>query len=215
VVIDHLTQITGDVDENTSEMATIMGNLRSMAESLNLAVILIHHQVKNASRFNISSSESLRGHGSILASCDLACVIERDKFVHDQVLIKPVAVRGANVDTIVATFSYQQKTDGSRELSTARFWGVSLEKQMAELDVRAREAVEAILEHAPGLNKSALKGALKKKLKDDIGDTRAREVIDSMVLDGIIYYEKGAKGSQNYFLVDGENGRSGKAEARE
>lgn len=198
VVVDHLSQITGDIDENTSEMATIMGNLRGMVEASNLALILIHHQIKGASRFGISASDSLRGHGSILASCDLACLIERDAFNRDQILIKPAAVRGAGVDNISALFSYDHKNDDSRELQEARFWGVETES----LDLQGEQAALEIVCDDPGINNTALRTALIDAI-EGMKDYRARQVISRLERSGRIVVKSGDKKSKIYYLPEG------------
>lgn len=197
VVVDHLGQITGDIDENTSEMATIMGNLRGMVEASNLAVILIHHQIKGASRFGISASDSLRGHGSILASCDLACLIERDAFNRDQLYIKPAAVRGAGVDNISALFSYSHKNDDSRELQEARFWGVETES----LDLQGEQAALEIISDDPGINNTALRTALIDAI-EGLKDYKARQVISRLERSGQIVVKTGDKKSKTYFLPE-------------
>jgi hypothetical protein len=197
VVIDHLTQITGDVDENTSGMARIVGNLRSMVEELNLALILLHHQIKGATRMGVMSSESLRGHGSILASCDLACLIERNENNRDQVLIKPVAVRGAMVDSFSAIFSYKQKDDGSQELEEARFWGIEAEK----LEDQAEAAVIDILTNETNLKYTDLITSL----TDDVvnlGNSKARRVISRLEREGTIKFKPGDKGAKLYYLSE-------------
>lgn len=197
VVIDHLTQITGDADENTSQMADIMGNLRGMVEDLNLALILVHHQIKGASRYGITPSDSLRGHGSILASCDLACQIERNANNSNQIAIKPAAVRGAGVDEMAAMFSFEQKTDNSRELAQARFWGAETES----IDTLAEQAALDILASQPGLTHTALRSALVDEV-EGLGDYKARQVISRLERAGKITHKKGDKGAKLYYLPE-------------
>lgn len=181
LVIDHLTQIVGDIDENTSGMAEIMGHLRGMAEAANLALVLIHHQIKNSGRFGVSASDSLRGHGSILASCDLALVVERNIALKDQINLLPAAVRGANVDPISALFTYEHKPGNSLELETARFWGTPVETLNAKIDKTILEVVE----ENPGLNQSQLRSQALDLLKPaGIGDPAIRYAIARLVKSG-------------------------------
>jgi hypothetical protein len=199
VVIDHLTQIVGVVDENSSLMARIVGNLRSMVEELNLSLILLHHQIKGATRMGVMSSESLRGHGSILASCDLACLIERNENNRDQVLIKPVAVRGSVVDSFSAIFTYKQKDDGSQDLEEARFWGIEAEK----LEDQAEAAVIDILTGESDLTHTALITALTDAIAN-LGNFKARRVINRLERERTIKFKPGAKGAKKYYLPKDE-----------
>jgi hypothetical protein len=197
VIIDHLTQITGSIDENTSEMATVMSNLRGMAEALNLAVVLIHHQIKGASRFGITASDSLRGHGSILASCDLAALVERSVTQKDQIGVRPAAVRGAGVDNFAAFFTYEHKQDGSLELDKARFWGVPPET--AEQGIE--QALIDTVSDEPGINQTALRAAVAELL--DVGDATIRKAISRLVRDGRFTVTDGKKGAKHYSLAEG------------
>ena len=199
IVVDHLTQITGDVDENTSGMAEVMGNLRGMVEDLDLCLFLVHHQVKGMARFGIAGSESLRGHGSILASCDAAFQLERSKTEKDQVIVKPVAERGANVDALAAVFSYEQKSDGSRELEKARFFHIAAETA----DTLGELAVLDLLAVSPGITFTALKSALSDAV-EEIGDHKARQIIHRLEREKKIYFEPGGKGAKLYYLLGEE-----------
>lgn len=181
LVIDHLTQIVGDIDENTSGMAEIMGHLRGMAEAAGIALVLIHHQIKNSSRFGISASDSLRGHGSILASCDLAMIVERNRLAKDQINVTPAAVRGADIDSFSAMFTYAHKPGNSLELEEARFWGSKSETVNDEID----KTIIEVVEENPGLNQSQLRSQVLEILKPSgIGDPAIRYGIVRLVKSG-------------------------------
>jgi hypothetical protein len=187
LVIDHLTQICGDVDENTSQMAEVMGHLRGLAESASLALVIVHHQVKNSGRFKTTASDSLRGHGSILASCDLAMVVERSRSIKDQITVTPAAVRGANVDSLSALFSYSHKAGNSLELEEARFWGVPTETITDLIDKTILEVVD----ESPGLNQSQLRSQALEILKPhEIGDPAIRNSIKRLVKSGDLVESK-------------------------
>ncbi len=49
VVIDNFANITGGIDENKPEIGNVMANLRRLAEKLQIALILVHHQRKGDS----------------------------------------------------------------------------------------------------------------------------------------------------------------------
>lgn len=201
LVVDHLSQVLGDADENTSAVAPVMSALRGLAEALNLALVLVHHQVKGASRFGISSSDALRGHGSILASCDLAAVVERQTLDPLGVGIKPVAVRGPNVSEFAAKFSFEPKQDGSLELETARFWGVKSESVDAEIEA----AVVSALQSSPGLNQTALRAAVAESVSG-AGDPAIRAMLARLERDKRVFVKKGAQNSKLYSLPGGDDG---------
>lgn len=123
IIIDNLGLITGDTEENSGEMAQVMGNLRWLCEETVSAVIVVHHQRKSsgANDKGVRKGEMLRGHSSIEASLDLALMIER-KEGEDKIAIVPTKVRGYREhDIIGANFTYEHK-EGTKELVTARFF---------------------------------------------------------------------------------------------
>ena len=195
LVIDHLSQVLGDVDENTSQVAGIMAALRGLAESLNLAIVLIHHQVKGSTRFGISASDSLRGHGSILASCDLAAVVERQTIDRQAVNIKPVACRGPALENFAAKFGWTAKDDGSLELQEARFFGVDVGS--IELEIEA--AVLEILEDDPGITQTALRSQVAEQV-EAAGDPKIRAVLSRMERAGKVKVKPGKQNSKRYEL---------------
>lgn len=197
VVIDHLAQVIGDVDLNTSPMAEIMGNFRVMVDELNIALIMAHHQVKSASRYGIKASESLSGHASILAGCDLAFLVERNENQEDQISIVPAAVRGPTVPKLSALFSYKQKSGKSHELEEAKFWNIDYE----DLKEKTEAAIIDILRDEPNLNQSDLIIAVGDCV-EGVGDYKARRVIGKMVREHKIIRGKGPKGSKIYRLPE-------------
>ena len=121
-VIDNFGVITGGVDENSSEMATVMGNLRWLAESTGAAVVVIHHPRKGDTKGNSNAGDSLRGHGSILAALDLALLVEREQGSRI-VAVRSVKARSVPVAPFVANWTYTHKA-GTKELATGQFYGM-------------------------------------------------------------------------------------------
>lgn len=121
-VIDNFGVITGGVDENSSEMATVMGNLRWLAESTGAAVVVIHHPRKGDTKGNSNAGDSLRGHGSILAALDLALLVEREQGSRI-VAVRSVKARSVPVAPFVANWTYTHKPD-TKELATGQFYGM-------------------------------------------------------------------------------------------
>lgn len=194
LVIDHFSQVIGQIDENTSQIASVMGNLRALAEDFNLALILIHHQVKNSGRFGISSSESLRGHGSILASCDLAAVVERSSANIAEITIKPVAVRGAPVSDINAVFAYEA-IEGGTELKSARFFG----QEPEDIEFKVKEAILEVVENQDGINQTALRAEVS-SLVPGVGDPLIRKLIVGLENSGDLLVKRGKQQSKLYSL---------------
>lgn|SRR5574341_387457 len=197
VVVDHLSQIKGEADENSSEISPVMGHLRSVVEERDVALLLIHHQVKSPGKYGTSASDSLRGHGSILAATDLCFLIERNSADADEILIKPVAERGAPIGNLAAMFTYEQKVDGSKELETARFYGVAAKT----LDLLGEAALIQILDEFGEMNQTKLRTALKDKVAG-LGDDKARAIISRFERDGRIVVEHGSKGAKLYRLPE-------------
>jgi RecA-family ATPase len=79
-VVDSLSAVSGETDENTSRMATIMRNLRLCSESSGATLAIIHHPRKGSSTETAGrEGDRLRGHSSIEASLDAAIYVDRKK----------------------------------------------------------------------------------------------------------------------------------------
>jgi hypothetical protein len=169
VILDNLGLISAGIDENSAEMAKVMGNLRWLCEKCRCAIIVIHHCRK--------PGDMMRGSTAIAAAVNLSLRIERDV---ESDIVKCIAdkVRGAPVKPFSAMFSYQHKTN-SYELETCTFFGIETEGYVHEADIAEtiREAVKAAT--AP-LNQRALIAAVMVQLPD-VGRDRARDAIKKMV----------------------------------
>lgn len=126
VIVDNLGLITGETEENSGEMAQVMGKLRWLAEDTESAVIVVHHQRKtNGSGDGVRKGETLRGHSSIEASLDLALLVER-RNREDAITITATKVRDyQEFDTFGALWTYEH-AEGTKMLTTGRFWSRSV-----------------------------------------------------------------------------------------
>jgi len=122
VVIDNLGLINGGIEENSGEMAMVMGHLRWLAESAGCAVIVVHHQRKSSGMTaGVRKGETLRGHSTIEASLDLALLVERNGR-EDAIVVSPTKVRDyQDFDSFGAIWSFEHK-DGTRQMQWGRFW---------------------------------------------------------------------------------------------
>lgn len=167
VVIDNLGLITGDKEENSGEMAQVMGNLRWLCEETESAVIVVHHQRKSGSGDKgIRKGESLRGHSSIEAAIDLALLVER-KEASDSVTVIPTKVRGYKEhDAFGAVFTYEHRP-GTKDLASARFFAEqSLTAEQAAILKIKNTIKNVLIAHGP---------LTQKLLVDEVRDTMAAE----------------------------------------
>jgi archaellum biogenesis ATPase FlaH len=142
IIIDNLGLITGDTEENSGEMAQVMGNLRWLCEETESAVIVVHHQRKSsgANDKGIRKGEMLRGHSSIEAALDLALLVER-KEGEDAVAVIPTKVRGFKEYNIFgAHFTYDHRP-GTKDLSLGRFYSLAVSSK----EEREIEAIQATI----------------------------------------------------------------------
>ncbi len=192
VVIDNLGLITGDVDENSAEMASVMGHLRLIAERTNAAIVVIHHQRKggaNGSR----AGDALRGHSSIEASLDLAVQIVRESD-SPEVMIQSTKTRGVDVPTLRAKFNYEHKL-GTNDLRTAWFAGVP--------GVRGENAVRDALTELLTIHGAMTKTKLAQDaaaMVPDTGINRIRAWIDELLSIGELV-EIDAKGRKKVITL--------------
>jgi len=200
VIVDNLGLVTGDVEENSGDMARVMGHLRYLSEAAGCAVIVVHHQRKSngfGMAGDIPKGETLRGHSSINAALDLALLVDRREG-DDSINIIPTKVRGyKQVDVIGAIFTYEHKP-GTKELQTAHFWSKSVEtsEEVVNLAIKAnirqalkklgivagKDIIDDVRDYmaaqpggkAPPINK--IRGLLKEMVDDgDVEETGARK----------------------------------------
>lgn len=132
VVFDNLGTISGNIDENSNQMVSVMSSLRSIAESTESAVVVIHHDTKHDN----GSRKTPRGHSSIEAALDLALCVRRED---DLVNVYATKMRNEPVEPFAALWTWEPESNSS-QLKEARFWGVE-----ADADPKTKYADEVIL----------------------------------------------------------------------
>jgi len=130
LIVDNLGLVNGGTDENSSEMAQVMGLLRWLSEEAGCAVIVVHHQRKSSggssSDVGARKGDSLRGHSTIEASLDMALLVER-KGIEDTILVIPTKTRDYHKFSFFgAVWTYEHYADDSYRLRTGRFWARSV-----------------------------------------------------------------------------------------
>lgn len=193
VIIDNLGLITGNVEENSAAMASVMGRLRRLAEEAECAVVLIHHQRKSAANGDakgVRKGETLRGHSSIEAALDLALQVER-KPGTDSIAIIPTKVRDfLSFDILGAQFTYDH-FEGTRDLERARFFSTVTQTPEETAEQALRAAILEEVKIAPGITTRDLVANVRDTLAADrnaknVGVNTARGTIKKMVDDGVL-----------------------------
>lgn len=203
LVIDHLGQVLGEIDENSPLISQVMGSIRRIAEECNLAIVLIHHAKKGQGKDGGAPEDQLRGHGAILANVDSAFLIERDKIDRANVKLIPVAVRGADAPNVSAQFSYEQ--DPNLELTEARFWRLMWRSNFS----RARDAIFQSLGGGKEINQTELRAAVK-LLEPGLSDGNIRDAIAALEGTRDIVYRDGKNNAKIYRLAEGtDDGQEG------
>ena len=185
IIVDNLGLITGDVEENSAGMASVMGRLRWLVEECNCALILIHHQRKSASNGDangVRKGETLRGHSSIEAALDLALVVER-KPGSDEISITPTKVRDSlDFDFISAKFIYEL-FDNSKDMKTARFYSLNTKSRaQVEADQLEDEIIETVRMY-PGIGHQKLADVVKDALAAQRGRAPGINIIRGTITD--------------------------------
>lgn len=165
LIIDNLRLISGSIDENNSEMSTVMNNLRKLSDTVKAAVVVIHHQRK-MSQPGSRRGDALRGHSSIEASLDLAILVEETK---DGEIVKltPTKRRFARVRPFAARFQCKRKSDGA-ELEEASFTG--LRADSIGKTGQVRRAILSVVKNDPGIVTYKLAAQVKERLNITAGD---------------------------------------------
>jgi hypothetical protein len=189
VMLDHLGQTLGQVDENSPLVASVMGSLRGVCEYCGVSILLIHHQVKGGRKDGFTE-DSVRGHSSILASLDSAILVRRDQNI---VEVKPIAIRGPDVPTVSAQFAFE-RDQNTLALTSACFWSVERET-VAD---RVRQAIIDVLREAQEeVNQTMLRSLVKSRV-GDVGDSAIRSEISRLEAEHKIVCREGAKGAKLY-----------------
>jgi RecA-family ATPase len=195
VVIDNLSQIRGNRDENTGDMNVIMSALRGIAEDTGAAVIVIHHQRKS-SGVESRPGDSLRGHSGIEGAIDLALLVEREGR-DDTISVKSTKTRDVSFAEVRARFQYEHKPN-TKELQTARFVGTESPRDEGVEDLK--EAILQAVGTNPEINQVRLKELVKAALPN-MGIRRIQSEIDSVVGSGLIELTIGPHGSRLHSLT--------------
>jgi hypothetical protein len=209
VVIDNLGLITGKADENSAEMAQVMGNLRWLCEECACAIMLIHHQRKTGTGGDkIRKGETLRGHSSIEASLDLAWLVER-KEGDESVSVIPTKVRGFKTcDIFGAQFTYTHKA-GTYDLATARFFSQASETPQTRERRAIKIATMSELNDFVSAGKAPTQQELLRAIQDNLrgpyegnppGEHKIRAVLKDLVQAKTITVEPGPHRALHYKL---------------
>lgn len=189
IVIDNLLRVAGVRDENASEIDGAMVSLRKLAEITGAAVCIIHHRRKDSIG---REGNSLRGHSSIEGGVDYAFLIEREDG-KDIVTVKCTKARRKPVETFGALWSYELADDGET-LASARFWRAEPQDPEAQARMVLREQIKLALTDGPK-NQS--------ELAEAVGGRKSRvaDVLRSMIAEGVVLSQKGARNATLYRLV--------------
>lgn len=193
VVVDNLGVVSGDADENSGDMARVMGNSRRVAEATHACTNLIHHQRKSSVMAG-RKGDGLRGHSSIEAALDLALLVEREE-LSDSITVTATKTRGADVLPFGALWTYTHKP-GTDDLATARFYGYQLEDTKSDhaIDNAIRSALVGRMH-----NKTGLTEAVKSELSE-VGVNRIRGRIDYLASTGELTTTAGDRTEKLYTL---------------
>jgi hypothetical protein len=192
VIIDNLSAVKGDADENSAEMGTVMSHFRRLAEDTQAAVILIHHQRKD-SGLTTRAGDRLRGHSSIEAAIDLALLVERDAHA-DALTLQSTKVRGMDIPPFGAVFRYEHRPD-TTELATARFFGLPVKDTVSDRAIE--KAVLEAVKGKPLMNKTQLIDTVKEAFSD-VGINRIGGIIDRLGSQQKVTTKLGRRGAKCY-----------------
>jgi hypothetical protein len=192
VILDNLSTVKGEVEENSAEMGTVMAAFRRLAEDMQAAVILIHHPRKESGP-TTRAGDRLRGHSSIEAAIDLALLVERDAHA-DALTLQSTKVRGMDVPPFGALFSYKHHPS-TTELATARFFGRPVKDTVSDRAIE--EAVLAAVNATSLMNKTQLVNTVK-SLFSDVGFNRIGGIIDRLESQKKVKTKLGARGAKRY-----------------
>lgn len=208
VIIDNLGLITGDTEENSADMANVMGHLRRLSEDTSAAVVLIHHQRKsavNGDSNGVRRGETLRGHSSIEAALDLALLVDRKQGT-DTISLQPTKVRDfLPYELIGARFTYEH-ADGTHELYSARFFSEATQTAEGAAAQMLRTIIREGVHRRPGIDQKTLVDEVRDAIAvtanaKPAGVNKVRGTIKQMVDDGALRTQGTSQTGLQYWLV--------------
>lgn len=163
MVVDNLGLVSGNAEENSADMSSVMGNLRWLADTTGCAITMIHHQRKSGSGDDsIRKGETLRGHSSIEASLDFALHVDRRE--GNQVILTPTKTRDAIVfEQAGALFTYEHKPN-STIMHLARFYGYSVDGKADRELAQIKATVMDVVRDTPALNQGDLVNTVRDRM---------------------------------------------------
>ena len=178
IVIDTLLRAAKVKDENSSEMDTVMYNIRKLAEDLKATLAMISHSNKVN---NGRAGNALRGHSSIEGGVDSVFRVSRENN-SDMIEVTNEKARRKPVDPFSAHWTYTADPS-SDELISARFYqesGVKASKQQATINALMAQIRDLLLTEGK-MNKSELYNRIKGNKSNFL------TALDQAVKDGHIY----------------------------
>lgn len=194
LILDNLSTVKGEADE-LKDMTKPMQNLRWVATWANVCILAIHHQRKSNGTKG-REGETIRGHSSIEANCDVALLVDRGDTQSLAIDVRATKARGATFEERGATFAYTWQP-GTRELETARFFGVTASNRNNPKAQEAAEIEDAILgtlQTGPA-NMSQLATATA------YSRNKLRPVLDKLIAKGMVNEQPGKTTNERVFVV--------------
>lgn len=197
LVVDNLLLVSTGTDENSSEMAEVMNGFRVLNEHTGATTQIIHHQRKSsAATDGVRRGETLRGHSSIAAACDVITHVDR-KEGSDVVTVTPTKKRDyLRFDALSAMFTYEHFAE-SNEMEQARFWGYSADSRMDRDTTALSSLILDIVSVNPEINQQGIVADVRARTAAQNGKPAGRDriigLVKRLVDDGKLEERKGEK----------------------
>ncbi len=193
IVSDTLLRMAQVRDENSSEMDTVMYNLRKMNEDLDATMVLVSH----ANKMNHSgrAGNALRGHSSIEGGVDSVFRVKREDN-SDIIEIENEKARQKPVETFSARFTYTSDPVND-ELLSFRFYHVETQTPANKAQSRREELIDKIYDYLAtnGItNYSTLFSAIKGKR------VYFEDALNEAIKNGTVKETKGFKNAREFFV---------------
>lgn len=157
VIIDSLRAAAPTLDENSSEVRTVLDMLSRVSEHTGAAFVVIHHARKPQQNAGGGAKMAIRGSGALFDACSSVLVFEGEKGQPTRVSHEKARTSGRPADDFELTIT--DFADGSNERAGLLVTASSAEDREARKDDAERERL-------------ATKTA---KLKDELRDLFAQE----------------------------------------
>jgi archaellum biogenesis ATPase FlaH len=162
IIMDNWTTLVSSIDENDAvRVSNVLTKLRKLAYETDSTILLIHHQRKGLA-YAVNESDELRGSSVLFNEPDVVYLLEQDKIIPEDRILKTIKNRLGEPISIRLSFEADEE-EGLKIVF----------KGEEEIDTQVIKASKVVLEHLKKVGEDS-----RKNVVDLFSTNFSRSVID-------------------------------------